>query len=231
MSKELYEQQAEAIEAIPNAVKPNIPISVALQEAEELHIWAQPDQAALEQVGLQWTLVQQLPRRAAACRYIETLWQSHLSTASDAEKEWKQKRSKASQLSIDLTRALRFAFRGKPNFLGRLKPMSGYLRHEALIDYYYNIASLATEHIELLRSVGFDVTRLDGACDDAEHLSRLLAQVRTEQREQYLLRDQRNKAYTYLKLAVDEVRRCGKFAFAQQPDRLKGYASSYWRKR
>ena len=87
MSKELYEQQAEAIEAIPNAVKPNIPISVALQEAEELHIWAQPDQAALEQVGLQWTLVQQLPRRAAACRYIETLWQSHLSTASDAEKE------------------------------------------------------------------------------------------------------------------------------------------------
>jgi hypothetical protein len=39
----------------------------------------------------------------------------------------------------------------------------------------------------------------------------------------------RDKAYTYLKLAIDEIRECGKFAFWRNPDRLKGYNSDYWK--
>jgi len=39
----------------------------------------------------------------------------------------------------------------------------------------------------------------------------------------------RDQAFTYLKLAVDEIRECGKFAFWRNPDRLKGYISKYWK--
>lgn len=34
----------------------------------------------------------------------------------------------------------------------------------------------------------------------------------------------RDKAFTYLKQAVDQIRECGKFVFWRNPDRLKGYA-------
>lgn len=230
MSKECYDQMADAIEAITKPVKPNLPVAVALEEAEELYLWVQNDRAQLEAVGLDWELVDDLPLRAAACRYIEGEWKHHLSTTSDAEKEWLQKRDQAKALSVDLTRALRFALHRKLNVLGAQKPTAGYLRQEAFIEYCYNIAILAADYTEQLQAVGFDLSRLDGACDNAEHLSVLLARVNTERGEQYILRNQRNRAYTHLKEAVDQIRRCGKFAFASQPERLKGYASAYGRK-
>ena len=230
MSKECYEQKAAAIEAIANPVKPNLPISVALEEAEELYLWVQSDRAALERVGLSWQLVDDLPLRVAACRYIEGEWQNHLSTTSDAEKEWLQKREEAKALSVDLTRALRFALGRKLNVLGAQKPATRYMSQAAFIEYCYNIAFMAADYKEQLQAVGFDLSRLDGACDAAEHLSVLLARVHTERGEQYIIRNQRNKTYTHLKEAVDQIRRCGKFAFASQPERLKGYASAYGRK-
>lgn len=230
MSKEIYEQQAEVIEAIQKVAKPNLPIPVAIEEAEELYLWVQSDRAALERVGLSWQLVDDLPLRAAACRYIEGEWQNHLSTTSDAEKEWIQKRDQAKALSVDLALALRFALGRKLNVLGAQKPTSRHLNQAAFIEYCYNIAFLAAGYTEQLQAVGFDLSRLDGACDDAEHLSVLLARVTTERGEQYILRNQRNRAYTHLKEAVDQIRRCGKFAFASQPERLKGYASAYGRK-
>lgn len=179
-----------------------------------LYIWVQNDRALLEAVGLDWQLVDDLSLRVAACRYIEGEWQNHLSTTSDAEKEWTQKRDEAKALSVDLTRALRFALRRKLNVLGAQKQTTGYLSQAAFIEYCYNIAFLAADYKEQLQAVGFDVSRLDGACDDAEHLSVLLARVHTERGEQYIIRNQRNRAYTHLKEAVDQIRRCGKFAFA-----------------
>ena len=148
----------------------------------------------------------------------------------DVSLEWLQKRDEAKVLSVDLTRALRFALGRKLNVLGEKKPSSGYMRQAAFIDYCYNIAVLAADYTEQLQAVGFDISRLDGACDAAEHLSVLLARVNAERGVQYILRDQRNRAYTHLKEAVDQIRRCGKFAFASQPERLKGYASAYGRK-
>jgi hypothetical protein len=40
-----------------------------------------------------------------------------------------------------------------------------------------------------------------------------------------------NKAYSYLKKQVDEIRAAGKFLFWKNPERLSGYSSDYWRKK
>ena len=40
----------------------------------------------------------------------------------------------------------------------------------------------------------------------------------------------RDKAYTHLKQAVDEVRECGQYVFWRNEARLKGYSSRYFRK-
>ena len=40
----------------------------------------------------------------------------------------------------------------------------------------------------------------------------------------------RDKAYTYMKSLVDEIREAGKYVFRKNPKRLDGYSSDYWRK-
>ncbi|WP_346862443.1 hypothetical protein [uncultured Draconibacterium sp.] len=40
----------------------------------------------------------------------------------------------------------------------------------------------------------------------------------------------RDKAYTHMKVLVDEIRLAGKYVFRKNPNRLKGYSSEYWRK-
>jgi hypothetical protein len=40
----------------------------------------------------------------------------------------------------------------------------------------------------------------------------------------------RDKAYTYMKALVDEIREAGKYVFRNDKNRLKGYSSEYWRK-
>ncbi|MCT4638856.1 MAG: hypothetical protein N4A72_14235 [Bacteroidales bacterium] len=37
----------------------------------------------------------------------------------------------------------------------------------------------------------------------------------------------KNKAFTYLKNVIDDIRACGKFTFRNDPGRLKGYRSKY----
>lgn len=59
----------------------------------------------------------------------------------------------------------------------------------------------------------------------------LLAKSRsmtTESQEAY---DLRNKAYTHLKEAMDEICRFGRFVFRHDESRLKGYGSAYLRRR
>ena len=56
----------------------------------------------------------------------------------------------------------------------------------------------------------------------------MMGTAREKDSEAMLVRD---KAFTYLKQAVDEIRECGKFIFWRNPDRLKGYVSEFWQKR
>jgi hypothetical protein len=39
-----------------------------------------------------------------------------------------------------------------------------------------------------------------------------------------------DKAYTHMKVLVDEIREAGKYVFRNNKNRLKGYSSDYWKK-
>jgi hypothetical protein len=81
----------------------------------------------------------------------------------------------------------------------------------------------------LLTPINFDLTRLDTAANLSDRMGDLLGATNGERKEVSEAIQIRDKAYTYLKLAVDEIRECGKFAFWRNPDRLKGYNSEYWK--
>ena len=93
MSKNDFNAKLKEITTIPgeDVKKPNMPIGEAVQEAENLAPWCLDDQTELTKAGLDWALVEDLPIRAGACRYAQSLWKRDSQTSEEAEKEWKAK--------------------------------------------------------------------------------------------------------------------------------------------
>ncbi len=87
-----YLAKLATIQAIPTdqLKKMNIPLDAYLQEAENLYHWCQADKTELTKTGLDWTLVDDLPIRAGACREAQSLWFKERFTKADAEKAWKE---------------------------------------------------------------------------------------------------------------------------------------------
>jgi hypothetical protein len=64
-------------------------------------------------------------------------------------------------------------------------------------------------------------------------LADLLSRATSERGDNNQARVTRDKAYTLLKQALDEIRECGQYVFWRNPQRLKGYVSQYhkrWKK-
>jgi hypothetical protein len=90
---------------------------------------------------------------------------------------------------------------------------------------------LGRENPDPLTTIGFDLAQLDLAATRADELADLLAEANGDKADQNNSKVIRDKAYTYLKALVDEIREAGKYVFRKDVNRVKGYASAYWRKR
>ena len=78
---------------------------------------------------------------------------------------------------------------------------------------------------------GFDVTKPDTAAVKADEMDDLPATANGDKAEQNESKVIRDKAYTYLKELVDEVREAGKYLFRKDEVRYRGYTSAYRRKK
>ena len=65
----------------------------------------------------------------------------------------------------------------------------------------------------------------------AAEMGTVLGRATAEQRDGNAALILRNKAYTYLKEAVDEVRECGQYVFWRNDARYVGYVSHYNRRK
>jgi hypothetical protein len=61
-------------------------------------------------------------------------------------------------------------------------------------------------------------------------LADLLAKCTGEKKAQHELKDIRDRAFTIMKQTLDEIRDCGKYVFADNPDIKKMFTSDYLRK-
>ena len=58
-------------------------------------------------------------------------------------------------------------------------------------------------------------------------MASLLAQTNEERIRNSKIKVSRDKAYTFLKQAIDEIRHHGKYVFWHNNERIKGYVSKY----
>ena len=232
MSKNDYDSVIAELSAIaPEEVKkPSIPVSVYIQEAEDQKVWAEDDKAVLINHGLDWKFVEVIPIRAGALREAESHWKKVSRSQDEAEDIWLEKAPGAFELRDSLLSAFRYAFRKDGALLAKVALIANGNTREDMIQDLNDLAVIGQDNSSSLRAIKFDLTKLTLAASTSDEMAELLAGAKSETGSVPEELEIRNKAYTLLKEAVDEVRACGKYAFAGNESRLKGYRSEFLHK-
>lgn len=220
------------IQAIPDeqVKEPTMPVHAALQEAENLSKWALDDFDALKVVGITQAMLDDLPVRAGACREAQSIWNKDYRSQQEAQKRWADEAPDAFALRDDLLQSMRFAFRKDPALLSRVSAIAEGATNADMVQDLNDIAVLGKENPDPLTAIGFDPAQLDAAAALADQMADLMAEANGDKADQNESKVIRDKAYTHMKVLVDEIREAGKYVFRHDKNRLKGYASAYWRK-
>jgi hypothetical protein len=210
---------------------PSMPMETYIQEAYNLNHWIIDDRSLLINAGLSEELIDSLPARINACRDAQARWTKERIQQHDTQVLWKGKSPFAYQMRNRLLRAFRFAFRNEQDLLNVVADITKGATHADMIQDLVTLSVLGRDNIPLLEAIHFDINLLDEANQLATEMGDLLAEYNGERLSGNKGRILRDQAYTYLKEAVDEIRKCGKYVFADKEQRLNGYYSPYIRRR
>lgn len=229
MSKEHFDLKRMAIEAITDkeTATPNMPVAIALQEAEDLYEWCQADKEVLAKAGLDLALVDDLPARIGACRYTQSVWQKEYKSIEDAQREWLAKSPAAYELRDEMLHHFFHAYRNLPDLLGKVQKVAEGSSHADMIQDLSDMSVLGTGNPEPLQAIAFDMDLLATASVTSSAMADLLAKSNGAKLSDNKLKTLRDKAYTYVKQAVDEIRHHGQYVFWRNEERKKGYVSRY----
>ncbi len=168
---------------------------------------------------------------AGACREAQARWVKELKIKKDAEKRWQVEYPLALKLKSELVHDFRFAFRKNPELLLKIETIEKGSSNADFVQDLNDLSVLGIANPELLLKIGRTVESLENAALMASQLAEIVATVNSEKQINAGFLEIRNKAYTLLKNAVDEIRESGRYVFWHNPDRLKGYSSAYWQSR
>ncbi|MCK5279670.1 MAG: hypothetical protein KAK04_14050, partial [Cyclobacteriaceae bacterium] len=158
-------------------------------------------------------------------------WAKESQSQEEAEKEWKDKSPAAFDLRDRVVHHLTFAFRKESELLSKVQIIrEGYSNVDMLQDLS-DANLLGKDNIELLKKVGVDTKLLDEAATQADELSVVLAKANGEAGDDSGAKEVRDKAYTYMKMAVDEIRATGQYVFWRDEERKKRYVSAYFKRK
>ncbi len=227
MSKQNFEEKLEEIQKIKNVLTPRIPVAIYVQEAEDLYEWAMPDRKALKEAGLDISLLDDLQKRAGALRYSQSVWQKEFNTYEEAQKEWNEKSPRAFDLHDVLIHEFLHAYHDYPDLLSKVRSIAEGWGNADMLQDLSDLAVLGKANPKPFEKSHLDPALLDEAEALSAELSETLAKANGLRESDNNFKIIRDKAYTFLKIAVDEIRRNGQYKFWRTPERKKGYVSKY----
>jgi hypothetical protein len=229
-----YSEKLSIIQAIPEEkiqVPGSMPVSVYLQEAENLCDWSKQDKDKLTANGLDWSLIDDMPARIDTLREAQARWVISDTGDIEVEKQWDEKSPAAHEFRKKLVRAMKFRFRNNASVLPKISKFGEGESNAAMIQALRELAVFGREHIDFLHTCNFDITLLDSAENMSREMAALMAAVNSRRAFCSDALKIRNQAYTYLRDAVSELKNHANYVFWRDPLRLKGYVSDYNRKR
>ncbi len=233
-NQESYDKLIGKITAVPDSevVTVSMPSESMAQEAENTREWAIDDKTELVAAGLDWALVEELTDAAGALRKAESNWFIQRFGIEDAKKEWLSKSPAAYTLRDELIRVMRFAYRKDPTILSRVSEIADGTGHEDMIQDLSDISVLGKKYSDQLKAIpSFKMELLDEAESLSSEMARMLAASSANASGSEEAKVIRDKAFTYVKILLDEIRTYGQFVFRNNKARAYGYASMYYRDR
>ncbi len=218
-----------ALEALSSGevIAPTMPVATYLQEAEDLCVWMGDDRVALESVGQSPVMMDSLPVRIGALRELESAWMVARHNKDKAQAAYEEMSREAFSAFISLVRHARYAFRNHPRLQGQLPRTTGWVSDTNRIQDINDLAVLCRAHMGLLAESGFNLTLVDSLGTLSDDLANQKAMARSERAGGRGSKVMRDRAFTHLKKAVDEIRAAGRFLFWDDATRLQGYKSAY----
>ncbi len=233
-SRDDFLVKQDVLAAIPDGevdTARRMPIAIYIQEAEALNKWCRDDRAALERIPGVWELVADIPTRAGALRELESMWREERNTPDEATQRWKDESPGLFELRKNLIQAFRYAFRENKSLLRRVGDIAKGNTNAERLQNLNDLAVLGRANRRLLKAIHFDLGQLNRAAAKADEMSEVLAIATNWRKKGSERKKLRDKAYTHLKEAVDEVYCAGRYLMRLNSERLKGYSSDYLIKR
>ena len=148
----------------------------------------------------------------------------------EAAQEWDKSSPAAYDLKDELEHSFRFAFRQQTDLLRKIHQIELDSGNADMVQDLSDLAVLGKDNNNLLTGINFDQTKLATAATTSQEMGQLLAAVNGERDEGNISRQTREKAFTYLKEAVGEIRWAGRYVFWKDSNKVKGYRSKYQNK-
>lgn len=207
-------KQAAALALAKDAVQePRIPMGIYIQEAEDLLVVATADVGKLKVTGLSDIVLKDIAVCAGACREAQSIWMRELQTKKDAEELWVASSPKAFELRDFLLHSFRFAFRKDGELTKKVEKIAEGAGNADMIQDLNDLSIVGKNNQSLLKAIGFDFAQLDKAATMSGDMAKLLSLVNGERISGNASKEMRDRMYTLMKQAVDEVRECGKYVF------------------
>ena len=212
-------------------ISPTIPVDITIGEAGQLHKYAIEDKEQLLAKGLSKDAIQELIPRAKFLQDKQSTWTAVYQSALTSTQQWEDKIDEGRLLQRELKYDFQFAYRNDSDILKKLSNIVDGRSNVDMIQDLSDYSAFAKQYPEPLKAILFDATKTERAKQISLDLLDLMNQVdgmkNSKNRPEKIMRD---RAYTYLKQLVDEIRDYGKYIFWNDEEKQKRYSSEYMRK-
>lgn len=225
-----YEENiAEILSIDDNKIKKmTIPPENVSTEGQQLKIVTDDDKDALLERGLNPQFLEDLPVRVAAFTYAAAVYELDVQNVSDVKLQWETLKEEGYSLRKKIIREMEFAYRDNPLALMKLQEIKNGKGHKDMLLDLLELAILGRDFPEDLIKTNFNNSLLNRAKALHEEVTLAYAEMKVHDNKTSEARLIRDKAFTWLKEVMDEIREYGKFVFADDPAKLNNYVSEFY---
>jgi hypothetical protein len=215
----------EGSENLLQAKNPRIPIASLVQSANDLHFCCRQDRTILENYGLDWSMVEQLPEKLSACAKAEAAWYIYKNYYKSDTLALKEEYRKGRKLRTDLAAELRNAFK----IAGHTRKLPGFKKkwtRADIVQDLYDLAFAAKENDAIIKQK-YIWELVTNAEQTARKLSKMTAQHTISRPTNSDELRKRNQIAHELSILILKIREIGRTAFKDDPERLQCYCNKY----
>jgi hypothetical protein len=188
------------------------------------------DSEALLQSDIDPVYVESFSTRVGAFAFAAAAVDAYLSAEKSAKQQWKERKVQGWRLREELMVTYAYVFRKHPRVLETLANIRKGLGNSDMLLDLLGLYILGNQRRQALAAANVDLSVVDSAKSLHGELSALLAATRTDPEEMAEAKLMRNRAWTYVHEALEEVYAAGRFVFRGDPVRRELYLNDYYQR-